>query len=171
MSRWLVWAPLALLAILAGLFGLYGLNHDPHVIPDAMVGKPVPAVVLTRLDTGVKAPLKGELKGVTLVNLFASWCAPCAEENSALLALKAQGVRIVGIAYKDKPAAARAFLNRLGDPFATVLTDEDGAAGVEFGVSGVPETFVVDETGKVLAKHSGPLTPETADQLLAAARL
>ena len=108
-------------------------------------------------------------KGVTLVNLFASWCAPCVAENNSLMALKASGVRIVGVAYKDKPGQVRAFLARLGDPFDTVLLDADGAAGVEFGVSGVPETFVVNAKGKIIAKHAGELTPDVADKLLATA--
>ena len=168
-GRWLAVAPAVVLAALALLFGVYGLNHDPHVIPEAMVGKPVPAVTLPRLDTGAPEPLKAQLKGVTLVNLFASWCSPCVAENSSLMALKASGVRIVGVAYKDKPGQVRAFLARLGDPFDTVLLDADGAAGVEFGVSGVPETFVVNDKGKIIAKHAGELTPDAADKLLAAA--
>jgi len=168
-GRWLALAPVVVLGALAVLFGVYGLHHDPHVIPDAMVGKPVPAVTLPRLDTGAPEPLKAHLQGVTLVNLFASWCVPCVAENASLMALKADGVRIVGIAYKDKAGAVRAFLDRLGDPFDTVLLDADGSAGVEFGVSGVPETFVVDANGKIIAKHAGELTPEVADKLLAAA--
>lgn len=168
-GRWLALTPVVVLAVLALLFGVYGLNHDPHVIPQAMVGKPVPVVTLPRLDTGAPEPLKAHLKGVTLVNLFASWCAPCVAENNSLMALKASGVRIVGIAYKDKPGQVRAFLARLGDPFDAVLLDADGAAGVEFGVSGVPETFVVDASGRIIAKHAGELTPDVADKLLATA--
>ncbi len=169
MNRWLALLPLALFAAMAVLFGVYGLNHDPHVIPDALVGKTVPATALPRLSDGVMQRIAGPKPGqrVRLVNFFASWCTPCVAENGALLALKASGVSITGVAYKDKPTATRAFLSRMGDPFDVVLVDQDGTAGIEYGVSGVPETFVVDEAGRVLAKHSGELTPDIADKLLA----
>jgi cytochrome c biogenesis protein CcmG/thiol:disulfide interchange protein DsbE len=169
-KRWLAVVPIVVLVLLGVLFAAYGLKHDPHVIPEAMVGKPVPALSLPRLDTGAKEPLKAHIKGLTLINVFASWCAPCIEEAPALMALKAEGVPIIGIAYKDRTPATRAFLGRLGDPFDVVLQDNDGAAGVEFGISGVPETFAVDERGKILAKHAGQLTPEAAEKLLDAAR-
>jgi cytochrome c biogenesis protein CcmG/thiol:disulfide interchange protein DsbE len=83
------------------------------------------------------------------------------------MALNAQGVRIVGVAYKDKPAAARAFVEELGNPFTTIVLDPNGRAGVEYGVSGVPETFAVGGDGRILAKHTGPLTPEAAEALAA----
>lgn len=168
-SRWLAVLPLVLLGALALVFGLYGLRHDPHVIPEALVGKRAPTVVLRRLDNGSGQPITGTARSnrVHLVNFFASWCAPCISENSALLALKAGGVSITGVAYKDKESATKAFLARLGDPFDVVLLDPDGMAGVEFGVSGVPETFAISEDGLILAKHSGELTPEIADRLLA----
>lgn len=87
-----------------------------------------------------------------------------------LLELHRRGVRIIGVAYKDEPAKTRAFLDKYGDPFALILTDREGRAGIELGVSGVPETFMVGAGGKVLAKHSGPLSPADAEALLAAAR-
>jgi cytochrome c biogenesis protein CcmG, thiol:disulfide interchange protein DsbE len=171
MKRWLAVLPVVVLGALALLFGLYGLRHDPHVIPDAMVGKPAPVVALAPLAGGAPVPVSIRKPGerVRLVNFFASWCVPCVQENGALVALKAAGVPITGVAYKDKPTATRAFLARLGDPFEVVLLDPDGTAGVEYGVSGVPETFAIDASGKVLAKHSGELTPEIADRLLASA--
>jgi cytochrome c biogenesis protein CcmG/thiol:disulfide interchange protein DsbE len=170
--RWLAVAPVVVLAALALLFGLYGLRHDPHVIPDAMVGRPAPALALAHLDGGSAVSVAASRTGsrVRLINFFASWCVPCVQENPALVALKASGVPITGVAYKDKPAATRAFLARLGNPFDGVLMDPDGAAGVEYGVSGVPETFAVDPSGRILAKHSGELTPEIADRLLASDR-
>ena len=169
MMRWLALLPLALFAALVVLFGAYGLRHDPHVIPEALVGQQVPGTALPRLTDGGRQKIASAQSGrpVRLINFFASWCAPCVAENGALMALKASGVSITGVAYKDKPAATRAFLSRMGDPFDVVLVDQDGTAGIEFGVSGVPETFAVDAQGKVLAKHSGELTPEVADRLLA----
>jgi len=165
-TRWIVWLPLAALAALAILFATFGLHHDPHVNPAALVGKPVPAETLPPLSGGPPQPLRAELQGATLVNFFASWCVPCAEEHPALMALKAEGARIVGVAYKDDPAASRTFLERQGDPFAAVLMDREGRAGIDFGVSGVPETFLVGADGVILAKHTGPLEPADAEAML-----
>lgn len=170
-ARWIAVLPVVSLGALALLFGVYGLSHDPHVIPQALVGKRAPAVALQRLDTGAVQSVTAVARPpkVRLINFFASWCAPCVAENSSLLALKAGGVSLTGVAYKDKPSATKAFLARLGDPFDVVFIDPNGDAGVEYGVSGVPETFAVSEDGTILAKHSGELTPEIADRLLASA--
>jgi len=168
-NRWLAFAPLAVLAALALLFGVYGLNHDPKVEPRALVGKPLPEVSLPSLDDGRPvrtADLGGE---VALVNVFASWCAPCEIEAPVLVELKRQDVRIVGIAYKDAPPNTEAFLARLGDPYDARLVDRDGRAGIELGVTGVPETYLVGADGMILDKHSGPLTAEIAQAMLAKA--
>jgi len=103
----------------------------------------------------------------TVINIFASWCAPCEVEHPVLLALKAQGITVIGIAYKDDPAKTEAFLRRLGNPYSKVLVDRTGRAGVEFGISGVPESFLIGADGKVLAKFTGPMTPADAEALLA----
>ena len=165
MKRWIVWVPLGVLAALAALFAGYALKHDPHVNPAALVGRPVPAVTLPPLDQGAPRPVHAAADGPVLINFFASWCAPCVEEAPALMALKAGGVPILGVAYKDAPEKSRAFLDTHGNPFVATLVDRDGRAGVEFGVSGVPETFVVGADGRILAKHSGPLTPDAAEAL------
>ena len=170
MKRWLAFTPLLVLVAVAVLFAGYALKRDPKVQPHAMVGKPTPALSLPDLTTGVPAPIRAPGEGPILVNFFASWCAPCEIEHPQLMALKAQGVKVVGVAYKDAPANTEAFLGRLGDPFAARLVDRDGRAGVEFGVTGVPETFVVDAQGKVVAKHTGPITPEDLDELVAKLR-
>lgn len=167
MNRWLAFAPLAVLAALALLFGVYGLNHDPKVEPRALVGKPLPEVSLPSLDDGRPVRLADAAKGPVLVNVFASWCAPCEIEAPVLVDLKRQGVRIVGIAYKDAPPNTEAFLARLGDPYDARLVDRDGRAGIELGVTGVPETYLVGADGMILDKHSGPLTPEIAQAMLA----
>ncbi len=169
MNRWLAFAPLAVLAALALLFGVYGLNHDPKVEPRALVGKPLPEVSLPSLDDGRPVRLADAAKGPVLVNVFASWCAPCEIEAPVLVDLKRQGVRIVGIAYKDAPPNTEAFLARLGDPYDARLVDRDGRAGIELGVTGVPETYLVGADGMILDKHSGPLTPEIAQAMLAKA--
>ncbi len=166
MRRLVAILPLAVLAALAVLFATFGLHHDPHFTPDALVGQSAPDAVLPSLDGGGPAHLASSLKGPVLVNFFFSTCPPCIEEAPALMALKSQGVRLVGVAYKEPPADTRAFLARFGDPFTDVLVDREGQAAVDWGVSGAPETFLVAANGKVLAKHSGALTPADADALL-----
>ena len=166
MRRWLAILPLAALGALGVLFACFGLHHDPHFSPDALVGQPTPDLTLPPLAGGPSVRLRGEARPATLVNFFASWCAPCAQEHPALMALNAQGVRIVGVAYKDAPDQTRALLTRLGDPYAATLVDRDGTAGLDFGISGVPETFLVGADGRILAKHTGPLTPQSAEALL-----
>jgi len=139
------------------------------VIPMGMVGKPMPDIVLANLVGGGRTPLRAVVKGPALVNFYASWCAPCAQESPTLMALKFEGVRIIGIAYKDTPEATTGFLSRLGDPFAAKLEDPDGAAGIEFGVTGVPETYAVDARGIIRAKRALPIDTADAEALLAAA--
>jgi cytochrome c biogenesis protein CcmG/thiol:disulfide interchange protein DsbE len=170
MRRWLAVLPLLALVALGVLFAGYALHRNPKVQPQAMVGKPMPQLSLPSLDTGAATPLARAVEGPALVNFFASWCAPCEIEHPQLMALKANGVRIVGVAYKDAPENSRAFLTRLGDPFAARLIDSDGRAGVEFGVTGVPETYLVGADGVIVAKHTGPLTAKGARDLLAKAR-
>jgi len=162
MNRWLSLIPLAVVAALAALFIGWSLKRDPAFKPDALVGQPIPETVLPMLDGDTAGPGYLDLKtaGVgrpMIVNVFASWCTPCQVENPTLLALKARGVAVVGVAYKDDPANTRKFLDEFGDPFAKVLVDREGRAGLDLGISGVPETFAVDALGKVVAKHSGPL--------------
>lgn len=166
MKRWIALAPLAVLAALAALFGLYALHHDPHHTPDALVGQRLPSDSLAPLAGGAPTTVPAQASSGTLVNFFASWCAPCIQEFPTLLALKAQGVRIVGVAWKDDPDKTRAMLAQRGDPYATVLVDRDGRAGIDFGVSGVPETYLVGANGKVIAKYALPLTPDSAEALL-----
>jgi cytochrome c biogenesis protein CcmG/thiol:disulfide interchange protein DsbE len=156
---------IALLALVA-VFALFSLHRNPQVTPTAMVGKPLPAVSLTPLAGGAAVPLRAVVKGPILVNFYASWCAPCVEEAPALMALKAEGVRIVGVAYKDAPDKSGAFLARLGDPYEAVLMDLDGHAGVEFGATGVPETYAVNSAGVIVAKFAGPLDADTAEALI-----
>ena len=171
MTRWLTLLPRVVLVALGALFGLFALHHDPHVEPHALVGKPAPDVTLPSLDDGHPVKVRDLAKdGPVVINFFASWCGPCAVEAPALMKMKANGVRIVGVAYEDAPpkgshADTQAFLNRLGDPFATKLADDDGRAGIEFGVTGVPETYLVSPDGKVLAKHTGPLEDADAQAL------
>jgi cytochrome c biogenesis protein CcmG/thiol:disulfide interchange protein DsbE len=165
-KRWIGFTPLIVLVGLGVLFAGYALKHDPRVQPHALVGKPVPALSLPDLDTGEMTAVRDKPAGPRLVNFYASWCAPCRVEAPQLMALKARGVPVVGVAYKDEPARTQAFLAELGDPFAVKLMDRNGRAGIEFGVTGVPETFLVGADGVILAKHSGPLTDDDVEDLL-----
>jgi cytochrome c biogenesis protein CcmG, thiol:disulfide interchange protein DsbE len=167
-SRWLAALPLIALLALALLFGLYSLNRNPDVQPKALVGKPVPDMVLASLEDGREVSVREAVKGgPVLVNFFASWCAPCEIEHPVLMDLQARQVRVIGIAYKDAPENTQAFLTRLGDPFAAKLVDRDGRAGVEFGVTGVPETYLVGADGMILDKHTGPLSGDDAARMIA----
>lgn len=173
MTRWLALAPLAVLAALAILFAGWSLKRDPAFKPDALVGQPIPETVLPLLSGDQAGPGHLDLKtaGVgkpMLVNVFASWCAPCRIEHPRLLALKARGIAVVGVAYKDEPVATRAFLDEMGDPYSMVLVDREGRAGLDLGISGVPETFAVDARGRIAAKQSGPLLDEADIERLVA---
>ena len=166
MNRLVAILPLGVLAALAVLFATFGLHHDPHFNPDALVGQQAPDGVLPRLDGRGRERLGAGFKGPVLVNFFFSTCPPCIEEAPALMALKAQGVRVVGVAYKEPPADTQGFLARYGDPFAAVLVDRDGREAIDWGVTGAPETFLVDPHGRVLAKHAGALQPADAEAML-----
>src|SRR5690606_22948784 len=140
-------------------------------VPSALIGRPVPAFSLPPLE-GLSgpggAPVPGfsdaELKRgeVTIVNVWASWCAPCRQEHPLLMELAAEpGVRLLGLNYKDNPENARRFLGALGNPFGAVGVDESGRAAIDWGVYGVPETFIVGPDGTIRHKHIGPLTPDS----------
>ncbi len=166
---WLVYLPVVLFLLLAGLFLLRLYAGDASRLPSALIGKPVPAFALAPVEGLAKPGLSAaDLKAgkVTVVNVFASWCGPCREEAPALLQLSQQGLPLVGIAYKDKPENTRRFLTDDGDPFKAVGADTNGLTGIDFGVYGVPETYVVDGRGIVTAKIVGPLTDEAIQKEL-----
>lgn len=158
----LVLPPLVFLGFAAIAF--VGLRREnPEELPSALVGAPAPALDrVTALGDG-PPPTPADLAapGVKLVNFWASWCAPCRAEHPQLTALAAEGLPIIGINYKDKPDQALGFLAELGDPFAMLGADAGGRTGLDWGIYGVPETFVVDGAGKVLLRYPGPLTAET----------
>jgi cytochrome c biogenesis protein CcmG, thiol:disulfide interchange protein DsbE len=153
--------PVALFAALVIAFAV-GLRHDPHLLPSALIDRPAPDFTLPGLFESANGLTRNDLDGrLTLVNFFASWCAPCREEHSELMALgRLSGVTLDGIAYKDKPEETRQFLERLGDPFRHIGVDRNGTTAIDFGVYGVPETYVVDATGHIRYRHVGPLTAE-----------
>lgn len=165
----LVSVPLLLFAALAALF-VWGLERDePDALTSALLGKPAPAFDLPGLDGGAgfkRADLAGGKP--VLVNFFASWCAPCLVEHPWLVKLaRDHGVTIHAIAYKDDPAASAAMLARLGNPFSRIGSDSSGAVGIDWGIAGVPETFVVDGRGTIVFRQWGPITTQgQMDRLL-----
>lgn len=154
--------PALIFAALAALFWR-GLSGDPSEIPSALIGKEVPNFSLPALEgIGVPGFDTASLKAgqVTVVNVWASWCVPCRQEHPLLTELaKRRDIRLYGINYKDEPENARRFIGTLGLPFEAVGVDEDGRVAIDFGVYGVPETFIVDGMGKIRFKWIGPLTP------------
>lgn len=153
--------PAALFAVVLVALAM-GLGHDPHLVPSALIDRPAPEFVLPSLYQSADGVSRKDLDGrVTLVNFFASWCAPCREEHPQLMALaKRPGVTLEGVSYKDKPEESRRFLDNLGNPFRHVGIDRAGATAIDFGVYGVPETYVIDGSGRIRYRHVGPLTAE-----------
>ena len=167
MARPLMLLPPLIFAGLAGMF-IWGMGReDPKQLPSALAGKDAPRVQLTPLGTGAPftdADLRdGEIK---LVNFWASWCAPCRVEHPNLEALAAKGVEILGVNYKDTPEQALKFLGDLGNPYAAIGADATGRMALDWGVYGVPETFVVDGEGKVLFRFAGPVTERVIESRL-----
>lgn len=170
MRKLLVALPLVVAVALAALFYVGLERENPQELRSALLGKPAPAFDLPGL--GADAPRFTQADLATgkpvLVNVFASWCAPCRIEHPFLTALvKEHGVTLYGIAYKDDPAATQRFLDQLGNPFARIGLDRSGRTGIEWGIAGVPETFVVDGEGKVVFRQWGPVTtPDQQQRLL-----
>lgn len=171
---WTTFLPLLVFAGLAALFYARLQDDDPSRIPSVLLDKPAPATELPPLDGLSKdgAPVPGlasaDFQGkVTLVNVWASWCAPCREEHPQLLKLASEpGIRLVGINYKDDPENARRFLGALGLPYAAVGVDANGRTAIDWGVYGVPETFIVDRKGVIRYKHIGPISAAGLEQTL-----
>jgi cytochrome c biogenesis protein CcmG, thiol:disulfide interchange protein DsbE len=166
--RILVLVPLVVFLVLTALFLVRLFSGDPSRIPSALIGHPAPAVDLPpvvgleRDGKAIPGISAAEFRGnVTLVNVWASWCIPCHDEAPFLLELAGDTrIRLVGINYKDQPDNARRFLNRYGNPFIASGADQTGRAAIEWGVYGVPETFLVGRDGRVAYKLVGPITPE-----------
>jgi cytochrome c biogenesis protein CcmG/thiol:disulfide interchange protein DsbE len=152
--------PVAFLAFAAVLY--FGLFRDPREVPSPLIGKPAPAFTLAQLHEPAKTLGPADLKGqVWLLNVWASWCVSCREEHPLLVELnKAKVVPIVGLDYKDENAAGKRWLEQNGDPYTVSVVDRDGRVGIDWGVYGVPETFVIDKAGVIRYKQIGPITAE-----------
>jgi len=173
-SRWMMALPLVAFAALAAIFWFRLGSGDPSRIPSALIGHPAPPTALPALEgllnNGAQVPgldpsvFKGK---VSVVNIWASWCVPCHDEAPLLTELgRDSRLQVVGINYKDSPDNARRFLGRYGNPFGIVGVDANGRASIEWGVYGVPETFIVGRKGTIAYKLVGPVTPENINTVL-----
>lgn len=161
MKRWQFLVPLGLFVVLLGFLGV-GLKLDPREVPSPLIGKPAPAFSLPRLDDPSRKLAKQDLMGqVWMLNVWASWCVACREEHPILVEYaKRKSVPVYGLNYKDGRAEAQRWLANFGNPYDASISDTDGRVGIDFGVYGVPETFVVDKQGTVRFKQIGPITPD-----------
>ncbi len=168
MRRLLYILPLAAFLVVAIWFAI-GLTHDPSRIPSALIDRPMPDFVLPAV-TGTDTPALSAqtIRGKpALVNVFASWCVPCRSEHPILMRLaKESAVPLYGISYKDKAEDSVRFLKELGNPYAAIGFDADGRVGIDWGVYGVPETFVIDRDGRIRHKQVGPITPDDLQKVI-----
>lgn len=171
MFKRVTFLPLTIVFAVSVLFAIYLWQIGPggkdiSTLPSAMIDKPVPEFDLAPIE-GRKLGLKSDdLKsGLSLVNVWASWCPPCRVEHPFLMALAEKGVRIYGINYRDKPADALRFLRNLGDPYTRIGADTTGRVSIDWGIYGYPETFLVDQTGRIRYRHVGPISSEVIENV------
>lgn len=175
--RVLLLAPLAVAVAGGGAFyamlnGMTKGTFDPRGVPSMLLDKPVPEFSLPpgpATDAGAASPMTSHdlASGKpVIVNFFASWCEPCVQEAPILMALKRQGVSLIGIAYKDKPDATARYLQRHGNPYARIADDAPGRVAIDWGLTGVPETYLIDGAGVVRWRYVGPITPEVAAKVI-----
>jgi cytochrome c biogenesis protein CcmG/thiol:disulfide interchange protein DsbE len=165
MKTWRLVVPLAVFVVLVGFLWV-GLSRDPREVPSPLIDKPAPPFVLTTLHEPEKKLSGDDMKGqVWLLNVWASWCVSCRVEHPLLMQLaKSNIVPVVGLDYKDKPNEGIAWLKENGNPYNVSIVDRDGRVGIDFGVYGVPETFVVDKQGVIRYKQIGPVTAEALEK-------
>jgi cytochrome c biogenesis protein CcmG/thiol:disulfide interchange protein DsbE len=152
--------PLMAFLVMVVFLGI-GLKLDPHEVPSPLINKPAPAFTLPQLHESQKTFSPADMKGkVWLLNVWASWCVSCRQEHVYLTEFARDGsINLMGLNYKDEPAAAMQWLERLGNPYKISISDIDGMAGLDWGVYGVPETFIIDKKGIVRHKQTGPVDP------------
>lgn len=159
MTRYLL--PLCIFVVMAGFLAA-GLQLNPREVPSPLVNKPAPVFDLPQLHEPDLRVTAEQMKGqVWVLNVFASWCTPCLEEHPYVMQLAKQpGLAVVGLSYKDQPEAAKRWLRKHGDPYTKIAVDADGRVGINYGVYGVPETYLIDKQGVIRLKQIGPITPQ-----------
>jgi cytochrome c biogenesis protein CcmG, thiol:disulfide interchange protein DsbE len=167
MNRALTLFPIVALALLVAIAAfMLTRGGERETFSGGLIGRPAPSYSLTPLGEGPPVTRDDFAGRAYLINVFASWCAPCRVEHPQLIALSAGGVPILGVAYKDGPEATAAFLEELGNPYSAVALDPDGRFGLDLGLIGAPETFVIGSDGAVRAVHRGVLTPEVIEETI-----
>ena len=169
MKRLFFLVPVVIFFGLSWLLYIGLFQGPPSLLPSPLVGKPAPDISLPALDAEAQNFNRAELgQGhPIIVNFWASWCAPCRIEHSTLQALAARkGITLYGVDYKDKPEDGRAFLSELGNPFGKINEDRDGRVAIDWGVTGVPETFVIDSKGIIRVHYAGPLNDQVVERLI-----
>lgn len=165
-QRLFLFIPLALFAVLS-VFLFRGLSLDPNEMPSALLNKPVPKFSLPRLENPQETRTESILQGkVSLLNVWATWCVTCRQEHAFLNQLRSQGVHIVGLDYKDNNEDAKRWIAELGNPYDEILVDEDGRVGLDLGVFGAPETYVIDKQGIIRYKYIGNLHQKVWDETI-----
>jgi cytochrome c biogenesis protein CcmG/thiol:disulfide interchange protein DsbE len=167
MRRLIFLLPVAVfVAVIVGFMA--GLRHDPSVLPSMLIGKPLPSFALAPMRPSEQGFTSAELAGEpVMVNVFASWCSVCKEEHPMLMALRSQGVKIVGLDWREDADAGARWLEANGDPYVRAGNDASGRVGIDMGVSGAPETFIVDRQGRVRYRQVGEITPQVWSQTIA----
>lgn len=166
MSRKLMFIPLILILAVCAML-LLGLQQDPKKIASALIGKPVPEFSQADLFNPTKQLSNQNLPNeVFLINVWGSWCEYCKQEHQILMELAQQGVKIVGLNYRDKPQSAVAMLERMGNPFVLVVNDSKGTLAMKLGVDGAPETYIVDKHGVIRYRHSGAFDPDLVQKVI-----
>lgn len=162
--KWHYLIPLALLMVLAAFLGV-GLTQDPKLIPSPLIGKAAPEFTLAQLAEPTRDIKTADMRGqVWLLNVWASWCVSCREEHGLLMALREDGrIPVYGLDYKDTRDAALTWLSRAGNPYVLTASDPEGQVGMNYGVYGVPETYLIDQRGVIRYKQIGPLTPDVLE--------
>jgi cytochrome c biogenesis protein CcmG, thiol:disulfide interchange protein DsbE len=158
--------PIVIFVLLVGLLG-FGLTNDPKKVPSPFIGKPAPEFVTQRLYVNEQISNQTMKGKVWLLNVFASWCVSCRSEHKLITELaKSSSVPIVGLNYKDEDADAKKWLQYFGNPYHSIAVDLDGKIGIEFGVYGVPETFIIDKKGIIRHKQIGPVTAQALSETI-----
>ncbi len=160
MQRLLFILPVIAFLALVGVFG-FGLTKDPKALPSQLIDRPLPPFKLPGIEAGGPGLANTAFQGEpALLNVFASWCAACPQEHPVLTRISGEGFAVYGIAWKDKPQDTRDWIARFGNPYRAIAADEAGHTAIDLGITGVPESFVVDRKGRVRFKQIGPISPE-----------